>query len=225
MDRRLAFSTFLKLLELPQPQKAAALRGFKRGGGFNYWHPMQVLAREVANRELDLSGVQQKVAAMAKGHQRKYNVNALTNLLKWVIRRKITPLTRPEKVIKKFGNSGLKVRIAPELAFRMGGNNYFMHVWATNNPSLSPETLSMGLYFFRRHFRKAGYENYQYLIFDTVKDSVFGEFNIFENASEMLADQRELLSEIWASIDKEMGQPTKKIPSDDRPSDRPGTQP
>lgn len=46
--RELAFSTFLKLLEIPEPQKMATLRGFRRGGGFNYWRPLQVLAPEVA---------------------------------------------------------------------------------------------------------------------------------------------------------------------------------
>lgn len=223
MDRELAFSTFLKLLELAEPQKAATLRGFKRGGGFNYWRPLQVLAPEVANDDLSFKEMQEKIGMFAKSHQRKYNEKALTNLMKWTSRRKIMIRTRPEKVVKKFGNSGLKVRIEPELSFFMGGRNYLMHIWATNNPTLSDETLSMGLYFFRRHFhKKKGYKNHQYLIFDTVKDIMFAEFNIFESAPEMLGIQRKILSDLWEEVDGRPITPSKKPTRDDElPPDHP----
>lgn len=217
MDRELAYSTFLKLIELPAPQKAATLRGFMRGGGFNYWRPMQMLAAEVAKGELDLSGIQQKVGVMAKGHQRKYNEIALTNLLKWVSRRKLTLRVPPGKIVRKFGNSGLKVRIEPELAFAMGGREYVMHIWATNNPSLSEETLSMGLYFFREHLLKEGHGNYQYLIFDTVKDRVFAEFGILDNALDLLKVQRELLSNLWKELSTISGEEIKHPVVEDQP--------
>lgn len=216
MERVLAFSTFLKLLELPEPQKVVALRGFLRGGGFNYWRPMQVLAAEVAKGELDLSGIQERVGQMAKSHQRKYNEIALTNLLKWTSRKKISLRTSPEKVVKKFGNSGLKVRIKPELAFSLDGRNYLMHIWATNNPSLSEETLSMGLYFFRHHL-KDEHENFQFLIFDTVKNRIFAEFSIFGNAAESLRAQREILSEKWKEVNSITDDVKKPTHQEDQP--------
>lgn len=206
-ERELAFSTFLKLLELPEPQKAATLRGFKRGGGFNYWRPLQVLAPEVVGGKLDMSGIQERMSGLAKGHQRKYNDHALTNLLKWVSRRRVVLRSYPNKVVKKFGNSGLKVRLMPEAAFAMDGRNYLMHVWATNNPTLSEETLSMGLYFFRHHFQSEGHANYQFLIFDTVKNEIFAEFNILRSASELLSKQREILTSLWKNIDRDSEAP------------------
>ena len=221
-ERELAFSTFLKLLELKDPQKASTLRGFKRGGGFNYWRPLQTLAPEVVGGKLDLSGMQEKVALMAKGHQRKYNDQALTNLLKWVSRRRLALRSRPRKVVKKFGNSGLRVRLEPEVAFTMDRRNYFMHLWATNNPSLSEETLSMGLYYFRHHFQNEGHTSQQFLIFDTVKDRIFAEFNILVNAPEMLGNQQEIISNIWSSIDDENEAPRPGKTPDERPSERPG---
>lgn len=150
---------------------------------------------------------------MAKGHQRKYNDRALTNLLKWVSRRRIQHRKRPERLVRKFGNSGLKVRLEPEVAFAMDGRNYFMHIWATNNPTLSEETLSIGLHFFRRHFQDAGHTDSQYLIFDTVKDSIFAEFNILESADSMLTQQRNLLSKFWSSVNGEDEAPPRG-PSD-----------
>ena len=127
---------------------------------------------------------------MAKSHQRKYNDRALTNLLKWVSRRRVTARALPQKMVKKFGDSGLKVRLNPEAAFAMDGRVYLMHIWATNIPTLSEETLSMGLYFFRHHFRRGEQSDHQFLIFDTVKDRIFAEFNILGNAPEMLASQK-----------------------------------
>jgi hypothetical protein len=222
MRRELAFSTFLKLLEIPEPQKMATLRGFKRGGGFNYWRPLQALAPEVAVGALPLAGIQGRMAVLAKGHQRKYNESALLNLLKWVSRRKLTLRTRPEKIVKRFGSAGLHVRIEPELAFSMRGRDYLMHIWATNTPVLSEETLSMGWHFFRHAFAKTNHDNHQFLILDTVKDRVFGEVNMLDNAEEMLAMQRDVLDRIWASLEEPGTGTPKRIPPDDRPADFPG---
>ena len=214
--RELAFSTFLKLLELPDPQKVTTMRGFLRGGGFNYWRPLQELAPEVVVGTLGLGDIQDKVGLMAKGHQRRYNERALTNLLKWISRRKIQRRKQPPRLVKKFGNTGLMVRLQPEVAFAMDGRNYLMHVWATTNPTLSEETLSMGLHFFRFHSREAGCDDFQFLIFDSVKDRIFAEFNVLQNAAFKLAEQRKLLSDLWSALNGD----AEMLPESDRPLDR-----
>ena len=106
-NRELAFSTFLKLLELQPHQKETTLRGFLRGGGFNYWRPLQNLASGVISGRLKIDELQEKVGLMCRGHQRKYNDVALTRLLKWVSRRRIKPKPKPERIVKKFGKTGL----------------------------------------------------------------------------------------------------------------------
>jgi hypothetical protein len=216
MERELAFSTFVKLLELPAARKAMTLRGFQRGGGFSYWRPLQTLAPDVARRRLDLAAIQAKMSVMAKGHQRKYNENALTNLAKWAARKKILVRTRREKVVVPLGSSGLSVRLEPELAFSVDGRSYLMHIWATNDPSLTDETLSMGLYFFRNEFRKAHREDAQYVIFDCVKNRIFSEINIFDSAEDMLEAQCSLLDKIWHDLEEGAAR-TKRRPPEQRP--------
>ena len=201
MERKLAFSTFLKLLELPEVEKAQTLRGFLRGGGFNYWRPLETLAPEIVRDGLELPGIQQKVAMMSKGHQRKYNENALINLRKWFNRHRVQHRRVPGKIDRSFGKAGLWVKLRPEVAFEMDRRVYLMHVWATNNPSLTDETLSMGLFFFRHHFRIEFNEDYHYLIFDSVKNRMFGEFEVLEDASDRLGAQANLLDHLWTELD------------------------
>lgn len=212
MDRQLAFSTFLKLLELPDTQKAATLRGFRRGGGFNYWRPMQNLAPEVATRRLDIMGIQDRVAVLAKGHQRKYNESALMTLLKWCSRKKLSLQSSPGKHIVPIGAAGLSVRLEPELAFLTGGRNYVMQIWATNNPSLSDETLSAGLFLFVQAFRGILTRDTQYVIFDCVKNRLFTEINMIDNAADMLAAQITVLDALWRDLDRRSTEERKPWP-------------
>ena len=197
--RELAFSTFLKLLELNEPQKATTLRGFLRGGGFNYWRPLQMLAPDIVSGKLALGDIASRVGALAKGHQRKYNEAALDRLLKWVLGRNLQYRRAPEKVVRDFGESGLKVRIEPEVAFVMDGRHYLMHIWATNSPSLSDETLSMGLHFFRQSM-KPTLPDANYLLFDTIKNRVFSEVDLLQHASSWLDAQQLILSLLWDKI-------------------------
>ncbi len=200
MEHKLAFSTFMKLIELDDKPKQTTLRGFLRGGGFNYWRPLQSLAKKVANGELDVASLQDEVAHRSKGHQRKYNTNALTKLLFWASRRSITVRREPGPKIVKLTKSGLSVKIAPELAFIMQGNKYLMHIWATNSPSLSEETLSTALYFFKSEIDEKYKNGWNFLIFDTVKDRVFGELDILQNAPEMLAAEGKNLGVLWDKV-------------------------
>ena len=103
----------------------------------------------------------------------------------------------------------------------MDDRNYLMHIWATNNPTLSEETLSMGLYFFRHHFGDDGGSDYQYVIFDTVKDRIFAEVNILGNARERLNHQRDILHQQWSEINKESESPASPEGPDEIREDRP----
>lgn len=198
----LAFSTFLKLLELDEPKKKAMLRGFLRGGGYNYWRPLQMLAPDVARGDLDMAGIQDKCAAMAKSHQRKYNEAALTKLMKWTSRRSITVRAKPEiPVTKKFGNSGLRVRMQPELIFSVGPQKYWLQLWATNSPVLTEETLSMGLFFLMSHVRQEHRDSdLSFLIFDTIKERMYGEFDVLANAQQHLSAERAIIDSLWSEL-------------------------
>ncbi|MBT5047251.1 MAG: hypothetical protein HOM58_02020 [Rhodospirillaceae bacterium] len=115
----------------------------------------------------------------------------------------------------------MKVRLNPEVAFAMGGHSYLMHIWATNNPTLTEETLSMGLYFFRHYYRKVGGNDVQFLIFDTVKDRIFAEFNVLDSANDMLIEQRAILSSMWSEISSGTGAPSTPPTTSEYQEDQP----
>lgn len=201
-NHELAFSTFLKLLELDEQKKRTMLRGFLRGGGYNYWRPLQVLAPDVARGDLGMAGIQEKCGAMSKSHQRKYNEAALTKLLKWTSRRSVTVRAKPDTpVTRKFGNAGLKVRIQPELIFCVGSQRYWLQMWATNSPTLTEETFSMGLFFLINHARQEHRDSdLSFLIFDTIKEKMYGEFDVLANAQHHLSAQRAIIDGLWSEL-------------------------
>lgn len=218
-DHKLGFSTFLKLLELPEPKKASMLRGFKKAGGYDYWKPLKTYASDVANQDIVGAGISDAVRMMSKGHQLKYNDQALTRVSKWFQSRHATVVKRPDGIVRKFTNSGLHVRLEPEVAFKIGRQKFLMHIWATNSPSLSERTLSTGLYYFKEHFSEAGNDDCQYLIYDTVKDRVFGELDILVSAHNILHVQREIIHQLWHDVWREgdNGGDDTYISPDDRP--------
>ncbi|MEM7214918.1 MAG: hypothetical protein AAF423_05185 [Pseudomonadota bacterium] len=197
-QRVIAFSTFLKLVELDDQKKMAALRGFKRGGGFNYWRPLQVLSSEIIKNQLTLEDLSSRLDTFAKGHQKKYNERALLKILLWKSKRKVNARRRPERFEYRLGSSGFTVKFEPELSFELNGSNYLAHVWATNTPTLSETSLSVGLYLLKLAARKNGLIDYNYLILDTVKDRTFGEFDILANSEDMLNDQISILGDLWS---------------------------
>ena len=219
-SHKLAFSTFLKLLELPEEKKRPMLKGFTREGGYNYWRPIQMLSDDVAHGILAEEQISDRVRMMCKEHQQKYNALALTRLSKWLKSRKIKVLPTVGKIERKFTNSGLMVRMEPEVAFEMSGIKYLMQIWATNTPSLSERTISAGLHFLQFHMRKAEFSEYQFLIFDATKEIMHNEINILQSASDVLKGERLLIQELWNEVwgDKNKSDPDSKW----APSDHPG---
>ncbi|MBL1404974.1 MAG: hypothetical protein COC17_03785 [Hyphomicrobiales bacterium] len=199
-QRIIAFSTFLKLIELDEQKKKTMLRGFLRGGGFNYWRPLQVLSQEIIQNKLDFEGLSSKMESFAKGHQQKYNKNALIKILDWKSKRTLLALERQGRFEYVLGNSGFTVKMEPELAFSLNGSDYLAHVWATNTPTLSESTFSVGLYMLKLAAENHGIKSKNFLIIDTVKDRSFGEFNILANSESMLNAQSALLGALWQEI-------------------------
>lgn len=200
--REFAFSTFLKLLELQDKQRESAIKGLKRGGGFQYWRPLFNLAPEIVRGKLDTLDIPERVALMASGHQQKYNEAALAKLAIWVGRYGVEYRSRPERIVEPIDETvGLAVRIEPEVAFATDGDKHLMHVWATKNPILSERTLSMGLAFFRDVSRAHGHNDCRFLILDTVRDRTFVELNIVKNARLMLQKEIDDIVARWADDD------------------------
>lgn len=216
----LAFSTFLKLLELEEKPARATLRGFLRKGGFNYWRPMQLLARKIVRKEMSIGEISGEVGILAKGHQRKYNEAALIQMAKWFDRRKAVWRNPPSRTLVDVGASGLSVRIEPEIGFMLGKRHFLMHVWATNTPLLSEETVSAALYFLIKNGSDWDTTSeFEWLIYDTVKDRVANSLSLLEDADVLLDAKLSRLDTMW----KEESSPSSQ-PDDDFP-DHPDTPP
>jgi len=219
-QHNLSFSTFLKLLELDGASRRSALKGLLRGGGYNYWRPLQQLAPDVAQGSMQLDEIQQKVAQLSKGHQRKYNQKALVHLLEWCSRRKYKSrklLSGP--IERKLGNSGLILRVNPELHLSQSDRDYWVQIWATNNPSLEDETLSMGLHMLRACMKKNGFEG-RFLIFDAVKKRMFSEIDMLDDAPELLVQECREISDTWEELSG-VPKPKESPAHPETPSDRP----
>ena len=179
-DREIAFSTFLKLISLPLEKQKSTLRGFHSGGGYDYWRPLRELAVPALAGDIDILDLDSHVSKYSKGHQQKYNTNALTTLTRWFSQRSFVLRKTDIRLVKKFGNAGLRVRIAPELALSWGQKKIYVHVWATNNPVMTDVSLSMGLRFFEFHAHQENQGDFDCAIFDAVKGRLFSEMEILE---------------------------------------------
>ena len=199
-DREIGFSTFVKLVALPLKKQESTLRGFLSGGGYDYWRPLRELAVPAIAGEIDIMDMGFWVSKYAKAHQLKYNTSALTTLTRWITQRSLVLRKNDVYLVKQFGNAGLKVRLAPELALSRGNKKIYVHVWATNNPVLTDVSLSMGLRFFELHAHQSLEEDFECAIFDAVKGRMFSEMEILANADEHLSAQQEQLSALWNEV-------------------------
>lgn len=199
MLREFAFSTFLKILELKDAARLTALKGMQRGGGYQYWRPLSLLSPQVMRNELLLDDIEGRVSELSNGHQAKYNTAALRRISEWVTLRDVVYRRRPaaeDRIIYPIGSIELSVKIEPEVAFAMNDGEFHMQVWATRSPTLSEQTLSMGMFLFRKASRKAG-RTQRLVIFDTVKDRLFYETDILRNAEQNLEREIRDIDRQW----------------------------
>lgn len=91
-----------------------------------------------------------------------------------------------------------------------------MNLWATTRPTLTSNTLSVGLVFCAGAYRAAGHDHYAHLILDTVTNRLFRETDIAPNALHLLKDKVDAFKKDWA----ELNPPGPETP--DRSPDRPG---
>ncbi|MGE0752252.1 MAG: hypothetical protein AB7K64_16880 [Variibacter sp.] len=123
------------------------------------------------------------------GHQQKYNENAFDAFAKWVQGKSITPIEPLPVIDVPFGNSGLTVRLRPDVSFDLNGVRYSMALWATTKPPLSVETLSVALLFLTAAYKIKGYNDRAHLILDTVGNRLFREADILSKAIFILKDR------------------------------------
>jgi hypothetical protein len=200
LKREIAFTTFLKLLQLPDGPRRASLKKLASGSGYPYWRPLQKIASEAVLPGANIDILRQKVEQFCTGHQQKHNKNGLTVLHNWAQERSCEVADTFPEIVADFGSSGLAVRLRPDVSFRLNGTIFSMALWATTKPELSKEVLSIGLFFMKRAYEAKGYTGHQFLIFDTVKDRVFSEIDILASTLHLLKSKHDVLRNDWAEV-------------------------
>lgn len=217
MIKPIGFSAFLKLLQLPDgPRKTELRRKLGGGGGFQYWRPIQIVAPKSLLPGIDLESLNTEIESLCSGHQQKYNKNALAIFRNWTKGQSIK-LAEPLPMIEAaFGNSGLMVRLRPDVSFKLDGVACSMNLWATTKPALTTETLSVGLFFLVAAYKAKGHDDRQHLIFDTVKNQLFREADISPSAIHILKDKVDAFKKDWEELNPTPPQPPA-TPKGDQP--------
>jgi len=201
MTRPIGFSAFLKLLELSDALRRSELRKKLGGGrGFQYWRPVQLAAAKAIASRADVEQLKRQIDSMCSGHQREYNKRALVVFCNWINGKSIRPVEILPTVDVPFGNSGLVIRIKPEVAFELDGERFSMNLWATTRPTLTLNTLSIGLAFCANAYRARGHDGCGHLIFDTVSNRLFRESDIASNVLHLLKDKVDAFKKDWAAL-------------------------
>lgn len=218
MARPIGFSAFLKLLELAEgPRKSELKKKLGGGGGFQYWRPVQIVAPKAIKPGADVKLLAAQLASLCSGHQRKYNENAFAAFNKWRKEKAIQPADPLPMIEADFGDSGLTIRMRPDVSFQFEGSNYSMNLWATTKPVLSIQTLSVGLFFLSAAYKKQGHQTHQHLILDTVSGRIFREADILPTAIHMLKDKVDAFKKNWEELNPKPTQPTHP-PKGDQPA-------
>jgi len=215
--RPIGFSAFLKLLQLPDgPRKAELKKKLGGGGGFQYWRPIQLVAPKAILPAASILQLTEDLELMCSGHQRTHNKNAFAVFCKWAEGKSIKAVDPLPMIDAEFGNSGLIVRMRPEVCFERDGVRHSMSLWATTKPALTADTLSVGLLFLAAAYKAKKHDNYQHSIFDTVGNSVFREADILPMAIHKLKDKADAFKKDWEDLNPKPQDPTSP-PKGDQP--------
>lgn len=210
------FAAFLKLLELnDRLRKSELKRKLKGGGGFQYWRPLQTVAPRALAADSKIELLKAEIERLSSGAQRTYNQNGFASFCRWIKGKPLSPAATLPVIDAPFGNSGLTVRIKPDVSFEWGGQLFSMNLWATTKPSLSTPTLSMGLLFCSSAYRAEGIVSHKHLILDTIANRLFTEGDILPTAPFFLQNKIEAFKR---DIDSLSAPPPA---SPEAPTDRP----
>jgi hypothetical protein len=218
MAKPVGFTAFLKLVELADgPRKSELKKKLGGGGGFQYWRPIQTVAPKAIEPGANTALLTAELETTCSGHQRKYNMAAFIAFNKWREGKYIQPAAPLPMIEADFGNSGLTIRMRPELAFSFEGVIYSMNLWATTKPILSTQTLSVGLFFLSSAYKAQGYHSHSHVIFDTIANRLFHEVDVHPMAIHTLKDKVDAFKKAWDDLNSTPSNPSSPSQNDQYP--------
>ena len=201
MAKPIGFSAFLKLLELSDGHRKTELKKkLGGGGGFQYWRPVQLTAPKAIQPGANIELLKEEIDGLCSGHQQQYNKNALAVFNKWMQGKAIKPAASLPDILVPFGNSGLVIRLKPDVSFELNGQLFSLNLWATTKPLLSVKTLSIGLVFCATAYKAQGHETHNHLILDTISNRLFREEDILPTALHLLKDKVDAFKKDWDAL-------------------------
>lgn len=201
MTKPIGFSAFLKLLELsPGPRKTELKKKLGGGGGFQYWRPLQIVAPKAILPSADIEFLKAEIDVLCSGYQQQYNKNAFAAFCKWIDGKTVKPAIKLPDILVPFGNSGLVVRLKPDVSFQINDELFSMNLWATTKPFLSINTLSVGLLFCASAYKAQGHKTHKHLILDTINNLLFREDDILPGAIHTLKDKVDAFKKDWDAL-------------------------
>lgn len=217
MMKAIGFSAFLKLLEIADGPRTSELKKKLGGkGGFQYWRPLQLVAPKALLPAADIEILKKNIDALCSGHQRQYNQQAFATFCKWIAGKSVEPGVALPALDVPFGNSGLIVRLKPDVSFKLDGSLVSMNLWATTKPILSTPTLSVGLFFAASAYNAQSLKTHKHVILDTIKTRLFQEDDILPTAIHLLKNKVDAFKKSWDSLN-----PTSPVSPDATLDDQP----
>lgn len=201
MAKPIGFSAFLKLLQLSDVRRKAELRKKQGSGkGYQYWRPLQIVAPKAILKGASIVSLITEIESLCSGYQQKYNKDAFATFGKWIDGKLIEPMASLPQIDVEFGNSGLTIRLRPDVSFKLDGAPCSMNIWATTTPLLTEETLSAGLLFLSSAYKSKDYGTPKFLVFDAVSNRVSQESDILPIAAKFLESKAAAFKRDWDSL-------------------------
>lgn len=201
MAKPIGFSAFLKLLELSDgPRKTELKKKLGGGGGFQYWRPVQTVARKAILPAADIEFLKKEIESLCSSHQQQYNKNAFAAFCKWAKGKTIKSISPLPMIDVPFGNSGLVIRLKPDVSFELDGHHFSMSLWATTKPLLTVNTLSTGLLFCALAYKAQGHKSQTHVILDTISNRFFREEEILPSAIHLLKNKVDAFKKDWDAL-------------------------
>lgn len=200
MAREIAFTTYLKLLQLNAQQRKAELKKMLSGTGFRYWSPIKEIAPSALKPGADLKLLEEEIEKRCTSHRRKHNKNALKALYDWAQGKDLKEEPLLPELTVSIAKSGLSVKLKPEVSFEMDGKLFAMALWPTTKPPITKETLTMGLLIMRLRYRAKKYNDHDFLVLDTVGNVLVDNVEDESVTLIRLKEKHEAIEKDWIEL-------------------------
>lgn len=198
----ISFTTFIKIGLKPTTQgKFGALQSMlnKSGGGYDFYKRLKMASRDVARGEMDRDAIFSQLQTIKRQSERDHNIAMAKRTCEWwdsligalaLKDRPVGTYRQPEMV---FG-----IRLAPELAYELGGETYVTYLWAMGAPKLTRQAAGSGLYLLREKLSVGKWKDAHFEVRDLRENKTFREDCITNTSASLLQADVAAMNVMWS---------------------------